>query len=231
MSSKPTSEQIQALQKFTACDVSDALVRLKVPNCGFLPDLNLYSPTSTPPGSCITIAPASTLLLVPKTATDLSAYPAANIPQGKHWVDLTQPETIVVISQPKGQICAAIGGIMALRMKMLNAVGVISHGRVRDVEELRETELPIWARGTAITGTGAEAKPHAVQVRLDLDGTIVNPGDLVFSDAVNGVVVIPQDKVAEVISMLPALIEADDRVKEEVRKGMTVQEAFKKHRE
>lgn len=263
MSSKPTSEQIQALQKFTACDISDALVRLKVPNCGFLPDLNLYSPTSTPPGSCITIAPASTLLLVPKTATDLSAYPAANIPQGKHWVDLTQPETIVVISQPKGQICAAVGGIMALRMKMLNAVGVISHGRVRDVEELRETELPvrpchfgfiffmsliftflgipiflmsindnaqIWARGTAITGTGAEAKPHAVQVPLDLDGTIVNPGDLVFSDAVNGVVVIPQDKVAEVISMLPALIEADDRVKEEVRKGMTVQEAFKKHR-
>jgi regulator of RNase E activity RraA len=58
----------------------------------------------------------------------------------------------------------------------------------------------------------------------------VNPGDLVFSDAVNGVVVIPQDKVDEVISMLPALIEADDRVKEEVRNGMSVQEAFKKHR-
>jgi regulator of RNase E activity RraA len=58
----------------------------------------------------------------------------------------------------------------------------------------------------------------------------VNPGDLVFSDAVNGVVIIPQDKVDEVISMLPALIEADDRVKEEVRNGMSVQEAFKKHR-
>jgi regulator of RNase E activity RraA len=58
----------------------------------------------------------------------------------------------------------------------------------------------------------------------------VKPGDLVFSDATNGVVVIPEDKVNDVISMLPALVEADDRVKEEVRKGMTVQEAFKKHR-
>jgi regulator of RNase E activity RraA len=67
-------------------------------------------------------------------------------------------------------------------------------------------------------------------VPLDLDGTIVNPGDLVFSDAVNGVIVIPQDKVGDVISMLPALVEADDRVKEDVKKGMTVQEAFKKHR-
>lgn len=58
----------------------------------------------------------------------------------------------------------------------------------------------------------------------------MKPGDLVFSDATNGVVVIPEDKVNDVISMLPALVEADNRVKEEVRKGMTVQEAFKKHR-
>lgn len=58
----------------------------------------------------------------------------------------------------------------------------------------------------------------------------MNPGDLVFSDAVNGVVIIPQDKVLEVIDMLPKLMEADDKVKEDVGKGMTVQEAFKLHR-
>jgi regulator of RNase E activity RraA len=81
--------------------------------------------------------------MVPKTAADLSAYPIANIPEGKHWVDLTEAETFVVISQPKGQICAALGGIMALRMKMLNAAGVVAHGRVRDVDELRETKLPV----------------------------------------------------------------------------------------
>ena len=65
---------------------------------------------------------------------------------------------------------------------------------------------------------------------MDLDGTIVNPGDLVFSDSVNGVIVIPQDKVSELVSILPGLVEADDRVKEDVQTGMTVQEAFKKHR-
>jgi hypothetical protein len=42
--------------------------------------------------------------------------------------------------------------------------------------------------------------------------------------------VIPQDKVSEVVSMLPSLVEADDKVKVDVEKGMTVQEAFKKHR-
>jgi regulator of RNase E activity RraA len=75
-----------------------------------------------------------------------------------------------------------------------------------------------------------EAKPHAVQVPLDIDGTIIEPGDLVFSDATNGVVIIPQSKVANVVEMLPGLVGADDRVKEDVVQGVTVQEAFKKHR-
>lgn len=67
-------------------------------------------------------------------------------------------------------------------------------------------------------------------MELNLEGTIVRPGDLVFSDAVNGVIVIPLEKVDQVIEMLPRLMEADDKVKEDVAKGMTVQEAFKKHR-
>lgn len=140
---KPSPDQLQTLKNYTACDISDALLKLKVPNCGFLPDLALISPPPHPTGSQIIIAPASTVLFVPKQAADLSAYPAANIPEGKHWVDLTEPESIVLVSQPQGQICAALGGIMALRMKMRNAAGVVVHGRVRDVEELRETGLPV----------------------------------------------------------------------------------------
>jgi hypothetical protein len=43
-------------------------------------------------------------------------------------------------------------------------------------------------------------------------------------------VIIPQGKVAKVIEMLPGLVGADDRVKEDVTQGVIVQEAFKKHR-
>lgn len=65
---------------------------------------------------------------------------------------------------------------------------------------------------------------------LDVNGTIINPGDIVFSDAINGVAVIPQDLVSRVLELLPSLVAADDRVKEDVEKGMAVQEAFKIHR-
>jgi regulator of RNase E activity RraA len=138
-----TKDQIQVLRNYTACDISDALLKLKVPNCGFLPDLNLYTPLAPSQTSQVLVAPASTVLFAPKSATNLSSYPLANVPAGKHYVDLTKSETIVVISQPKGQICAVLGGIMALRMKVLNAKGVVVHGRVRDVEELASTGLPV----------------------------------------------------------------------------------------
>ncbi|ESZ99373.1 putative protein dlpA [Sclerotinia borealis F-4128] len=228
--SKPLKEQIEALQKhYTACDIADALLKLKVPGAGFLPDLK---PAFTSAAfNKITIAPISTVIFAPKrSSTDLSDYPAANIHTDKHWVDLTVPDSIVVICQPEGQNNAVLGGIMALRAQVLGAKGVVVGGRIRDLDELEATGLPIWSRGTSIVGAGAESKPHAVQVPLRIDGTDIYPGDLAFCDPKNGVVIIPHEKIADVISMLPGLVAADDHVKDEVKQGMSVQEAFKKHR-
>lgn len=55
-------------------------------------------------------------------------------------------------------------------------------------------------------------------------------GDIVFSDPEEGVVVIPQDKLDNVMDLMPKLVAADDKVKDEVAAGMTVKEAFAKHR-
>lgn len=90
--------------------------------------------------------------------------------------------------------------------------------------------MQIWARGLSTVGAGAASIPWAVQVPLLIDETCVRPGDLVFSDPVNGVVVIPADKVAQVLELLPRLTSADDKVKSDVLKGATVYDAFKTHR-
>ena len=75
-------------------------------------------------------------------------------------------------------------------------------------------------------GAGAESKAHAINVPITVSGVTINPGDIVFSEPGSGVVVIPQSKVVEVLDLLPRLVQADDKVKEEVSKGMSVQEAF-----
>lgn len=72
--------------------------------------------------------------------------------------------------------------------------------------------------------------PWATQVTVRVNGFDINPGDIAFSDPANGVVIIPRDKIDQVLELLPGLVAADDKVKEDVLKGMSVYEAFKLHR-
>ena len=55
-------------------------------------------------------------------------------------------------------------------------------------------------------------------------------GDIVFCDPLEGVVVIPKELIGDVIQLMPRLVEADDKVKEDVQAGRSVFEAFKEHR-
>lgn len=235
MSSTVNDDIVSKLQKYSACDISDALLKLKVSSGGVLVDLlpmttsarlgDSASPTSIAP----VIAPVSTVLFAPK---DPSLQPSTprNIPGDAHWVDLTHSGTFVVLQQPKGQTNAVCGGIMALRMKVLGAKGIVVAGRVRDVMELESTGLPVWARGTSTVGSGASSVPWATQIDIEVDGTLVRPGDLAFCDPTHGVVVIPQGKVLEVLELLPRLTSADDKAKQDVAKGSSVREAFQRHR-
>ncbi|OAP55045.1 hypothetical protein AYL99_10745 [Fonsecaea erecta] len=244
MTTGPTDlqEKLRRLHEYSPCDVSDALLKLQktkpgeVPRAGHLADILPIAllPSNGDPGETLqkVIAPACTLKLVSKTATPDSDPPVENaIPKGSHWVDLTEPGTIVVIDQPQGQKCAAVGGIMAQRMKIRGVAGCVVGGRVRDLAELKDAQLPIFALGKSTVGIGAEATAYARNVRVSISGVDVSPGDIVFCDPLEGVVVIPQDLLDETLSLMPKLVASDDKVKEAVLGGMTVGEAFRTFRE
>lgn len=137
MNSQATT--IAKLQQYGACDISDALLKLKVPGAGFIADLGLYSHSESNPTS-LTIAPVSTVLFAPK-GQELAE--PSNIPKDAHWADLTKPGTIVLLKQPDGQKNAVCGGVMAARMKVCQAKGIVVAGRARDIEELKRTGLPV----------------------------------------------------------------------------------------
>jgi regulator of RNase E activity RraA len=157
--------------------------------------------------------------------------PASNLSDTRPYADYTESGTIVVISQPPGQSCAVVGGIMAARMQHLGAEGIVVDGRVRDITALNQTQLPIWSKATSVIGAGAETKFHAHNVPVKIGETVVEAGDIIMIDPFeNGVVAVPQGKVDELLELLPKLIEADERVTADVGSGVSVEEAFKRHR-
>ncbi|KAL2819534.1 hypothetical protein BJX63DRAFT_418871 [Aspergillus granulosus] len=232
-------EKLDALQKYSACDVSDALLKLQkpgsgAPRAGHLADFTPFSPTLG--RNTITpkvIAPASTIKFIPKDSPSPSPdqhSPSTTFPPATHWVDNTEPDTIVVIEQPAGQHCAVVGGIMALRMKYLGIRGVVVNGRIRDLAEIQGCSLPVWAKGTSTVGTGAEAKAGLRGVRVEIGGVGVEPGDIIFCDPLEGVVAIPRDLLDQVLEIMPKLVDMDDKVKVEVERGSSAFDAFQKCR-
>jgi regulator of RNase E activity RraA len=186
------------------------------------------------------MAPAATFFMVSKAT---ASFPNPTPPEDDAWrqssvgsnaspyADFTHEDSVAVISQPPGQACAVVGGIMGARMKHRGVQGIVVDGRIRDLVSLAETGLPVWSKGTSVVGAGAETKFQAWNCPLRIGETIVEPGDLVMMDPLeNGVVVIPQDKVDDVLELLPKLVAADEKVLRDVEAGVSVAEAFMRHR-
>ncbi|OAL52372.1 DlpA domain-containing protein [Pyrenochaeta sp. DS3sAY3a] len=202
------------------------------------PEPLLHTSSAPKPALKKILAPASTFLMVPKATKSFpepaaipESTPASNLPDSRPYADHAESGTIVVISQPPGQSCAVVGGIMAARMKHLGAEGLVVDGRVRDIVALNETTLPIWSKGTSVIGAGAETKFHAKNVPVKVGETVVEPGDIVMIDPFeNGAVAVPQGRVDDLLELLPKLVGADEKVIADVEQGVSVQEAFKRHR-
>ncbi|KAM0716574.1 hypothetical protein Q7P37_008019 [Cladosporium fusiforme] len=229
--------------------VADALLVLKCPSAGSLADIfplpstddNNNKKTRNPTRL---VAPLSTVLFVPKTHeadptwltgdVETTIPQHSNLPADKHWTDIPAPGSIALLQQPSGQICALLGDIVATRLKARGIAGSIVDGRTRDIvgcnELCADGNFRVWVRGFATAGTGLEAKPWAVDVPLRVGGVAVRPGDFaVVDEAESGIVVIPKEKLREVVELLPKLKEADDAVLEDARGGLGLKEAFGKY--
>eukprot|EP01027_Heterolobosea_sp_BB2_P015638 GEZU01022368.1.p1 GENE.GEZU01022368.1~~GEZU01022368.1.p1 ORF type:complete len:122 (-),score=33.34 GEZU01022368.1:80-445(-) len=117
-----------------------------------------------------------------------------------------------------------------LRAQYVGAIGAVVDGRTRDIEELREAKFPVFAQGTGVHGAKGYTTLQSIGEPITCSGGVrVCENDLVIAD-INGVVVVPQDRLEEVLQKTKQLTEADDRCMEDVKKGIPLQEAFKKHR-
>lgn len=122
---------------------------------------------------------------------------------------------------------------MTLRAQVLNAAGVVIDGRVRDINEHRSLNLPLFAKSVGTTAGGEVCRPSEVNVpvRLHSDNqdAWINPGDYIIADA-NGVVCLPKHLAEQVLEAIPAIAEADKKCAEGIKAGRSVQEVFKEFR-
>ncbi|KAK0283628.1 hypothetical protein LTR35_006087 [Friedmanniomyces endolithicus] len=216
---------VKALEAYTSCDVADALSKLKVPHGGFLAGLTMWSPKRQD-GPTKVVGPAYTVRYVRKNYE--------NEPQpGGHYIDSIPSGSVVFISAPARSINACYGGLMSTRAKYSGALGTIVDGRLRDLQEHRDLEFPVFARDVGTTAPAETMRVAAINepVRLNSDDqdAVIHPGDILVGD-LNGVVCIPQHLAEKVIDLIPSQLEADEKVAADIKDGRLVAESMKEHR-
>ena len=89
---------------------------------------------------------------------------------------------------PEPEPVALIGELLATQAKARGVAALLVDAAVRDVEELRELGLPIWARWIRVKGA-TKTEVGALDEPVEVGGATIRPGDAVVLDA-DGVVVV-----------------------------------------
>lgn len=141
-------------------------------------------------------------------------------------VENARPGDFLVISAPAGPPYAIFGGMLALTARQRGAVGALVDGATRDIDEIAEFGLPVWARGiTALPGGFAGYSVVELGQPVTVGGVEVIEGDFVVADG-DGAVVLPAGEAEQIIAICEEMHAAEVVTRAALEAGGTMQEAY-----
>jgi 4-hydroxy-4-methyl-2-oxoglutarate aldolase len=121
-----------------------------------------------------------------------------------------KPGEVLVLTMPEPRPVALVGELLATQAKAQGAAAILVDASVRDVEQLAELDLPIWARWVRVKGAGKDI-PGSIGEPVTVGGATIRNGDVVVLDA-DGAAIIDPDRVQDVLEASRAR-EQKERVK------------------
>lgn len=115
------------------------------------------------------------------------------------------------------------GEILALGAKLQGVSGVVVDGAVRDVDACETFDFPVHARGTVPSTARGRIVQEAWNVPVRLGDAPVRPGDVIVAD-VNGVVVLPIEKLAQVVESAEEIMAKENAMLDALRAGESMQD-------
>lgn len=114
---------------------------------------------------------------------------------------------VLVVSGHSQSRTATIGDLMALELKNAGFLGLVTDGLVRDSQEIRQLDFPVWCRGTTPIAS-AKNNPGVIGSPIMMGNALIREGDWVIADG-DGVVVWPKEEIDQLIGKAKAKLEAD----------------------
>ena len=174
----PEKEVMDGFRELPAANVADVMGR----SCALSSEIH----TMLPHTDKIMVGPALTV----------RARPGDNLMIHKG-LNLAQEGDIVVISNESDRSQSLLGAIIVAYAKSKKLGGIVADGPIRDVDEIAELGIPVYATGSTPGGPYKEG-PGEVNTPISCGGVSVSPGDIVLGDS-DGVIIIPRKDAARVL--------------------------------
>jgi 4-hydroxy-4-methyl-2-oxoglutarate aldolase len=211
----PQDPIVARLMRLDCCALSDALDKLGLPGC--VTGLPALSVTRKIAGRVHTVR------LVAKDKAPPMAGPPRHL--GTTAIEACQPGEIIVVEQRSGIDAGSWGGILSTGAKVRGVAGVIADGPVRDVDEARQMDFPVYGRST----TARTARNRIVEIGTDVAVTIgdvtVRPGDYVVADG-SAVVFLAQADAARIIEAAETIAAREAAMAKALQDGKPITEVM-----
>jgi len=206
------SAATERLLRLDCCAVSDALDKLKLG--GVVSGLPQLSGSGRIAGQVITL----------KIGTG-TPPPGPTRHLGTAAVEAANPGDVIVVEQISGVEAGSWGGILTLGAKLRGVAGVIADGPVRDIDEAKGMDFPVFARAcTARTARGRVVE-LATNGPVAIGGVTVNAGDYVLADG-SGVAFIRPEDIARVLDAAEAIAAREAAMAQALRAGRPITEVM-----
>jgi len=137
---------------------------------------------------------------------------------------LSEGEVYVLVARGNRN-CAVFGELFATAVKGRKGSGVLLDAYARDLKALKEMEFPLFYKGKNPKTSKGRCEINECQIPVIFDGVTINPGDYIFGD-IDGVVIIPKQVFEEVIEASLKTIKKEDMVRDCLKNGSSLQQAY-----
>ncbi|NGZ86474.1 ribonuclease activity regulator RraA [Duganella aceris] len=166
--------------------------------------------------------PAYTLRYIP-SREDLDGIEAFRDPRHPQRVAVEEiPPGAVLVMDCRGDASvASAGSILATRMQVRGAAGIVSDGGLRDASGIAALEMPAWCAGPSAPTNLIRHHALDINAPIGCGGVPVYPGDIMVGDD-DGVVCIPAHLAGEIAVDAVEMERFERFVLEEVQRGVAI---------
>jgi 4-hydroxy-4-methyl-2-oxoglutarate aldolase len=216
---------VARLGRVDSCAVSDALDKLGLK--GAVTGLHRFSTERQIAGRVVTVKLERD---EGHPATHLNAGAALGAPStrrhlGTAAIEAAQQDDVIVIEQRTGIDAAGWGGNLSLGAKLRGVAGVIVEGPMRDVDQGRLYDFPVFARDHTSRTARGRIVEVGTNVPVAVGDVLVSPGDYVIADG-SAVVFVTQGDIERVLETAEAVAKRERAMVDSLLEGTPISQVM-----